>query len=771
MNWRDVTGIAFLTIALLVMIALLSFNPDDPPNGSGPEVANRLGPGGAYVADFIVHYTFGRYIALIIPLLFGLMGVDLLFGRGMLLTRRFGRPMVSLGFLGSTAWGVIRDLAKLSESWELTGIIGGGISQLLLGLLGRAGAIIIMVGAALIYFTLLLKIRWVELFDISRLGLLWLVEQISGIRFKPPDLQRGLEKLREAFAPAEFPETKPKRKIRKPRSARVGGGEMDRTLRKEELAVAQDAAATELIRKKMPKAVRVKPGEAESAKPGDPSAFELPPVNILDESEIVDADDLIEEKTLRLQAALLEERLAEFGVDAQIVQINPGPVITRYDLKPAPGVKVGQIKSLDNDLALTLSAARVRILAPIPGVGAVGIEVPNPTPHIVKLGEIAASKQFTKADSPLAIALGKTADGEVFVADLATMPHLLIAGTTGSGKSVCINTIIASLLLRNRPDEVVFAMIDPKKLELSIYSELRRHHLLFIEEIDEVIATTPKSAVAMLTSIVNEMEKRYDILAESGARGIAEFNRMLQKDKVRPDENGTLPSKMPYIVVIVDELADLMLTAARDAEEPITRLAQMARAVGIHLVLATQRPSVDVITGLIKANFPARIAFMVRQNVDSRTIIDRPGAETLLGNGDGLFLASDSPQEIRFHCALVTTEEIHRLVAHVARQPAFVKPVTLELPAAAGGEGGGIDTFGDGRDTLFCEAVRIVIHHQQASVSLLQRRLKVGYSRAGRILDQLEQAGIVGPFEGSKAREVTILPDDLEVFLDDIGCS
>lgn len=448
-----------------------------------------------------------------------------------------------------------------------------------------------------------------------------------------------------------------------------------------------------------------------------------------------------------------------------MVRINPGPVITRYDLRLAPGTKLNKIVSLADDITMALKARAVRILAPIPGEGAVGVEVPNPITSTVRLHEIVSSSEFMESRDPLAIALGKNAQGEVFVADLAKMPHLLIAGTTGSGKSVCINTIITSLLLKNRPEDVLISMIDPKKIELSIYSELRRQHLLYLDDLDEVIATEPKNAVLLLKSVVQEMEHRYDSLAETGARSIIEYNQQVERGMIKPDEEGNEAVKLPYVVVIIDELADLMLTAAREVEEPIARLAQMARAVGIHLVVATQRPSVDVITGVIKANFPARMAFMVATKIDSRTILDRPGAEALLGKGDSLFLTSDSPFPVRIHGALITTDEVHAIVKHVVRQPAFVKSISLKLPESVQSLDGEDDLNPEARDSLFEPAGRLIIRYGQGSVSLIQRKLKVGYSRAGRILDQLEQAGVVGPFEGSKAREVLMDDEEFEALI------
>jgi S-DNA-T family DNA segregation ATPase FtsK/SpoIIIE len=400
-----------------------------------------------------------------------------------------------------------------------------------------------------------------------------------------------------------------------------------------------------------------------------------------------------------------------------------------------------------------MEAQSVRIIAPIPGKNSVGIELPNDEPEIVYFKSGINSPKFSEPKSVLTIALGKTTAGEIFVADLAKMPHLLVAGATGSGKSVCINTIITSLLYRARPDQVKFIMIDPKKLELSIYRRLEGYHLITSASLDEYVITKPKNAVHALRAAELEMEKRYDLLSKKTVRNIDQYNERAEDGDYEP---------LSYIVVIIDELADLMITAAKEIEEPIARLAQMARAVGIHLVIATQRPSVDVITGVIKANFPTRIAFKVAQKNDSRTILDQNGAEKLLGRGDMLYLAPGAPGPVRLHNAFVTLEEIESVLDHISEQP---KPEEEMLPAVveeSDGTGGEGSLVSGERDPLFDEAFKLVVMHQQGSVSMLQRRLRVGYARAGRLMDELEQAGIVAPGTGSKAREVLVGPDFLD---------
>ncbi|MBL0060008.1 MAG: DNA translocase FtsK [bacterium] len=445
---------------------------------------------------------------------------------------------------------------------------------------------------------------------------------------------------------------------------------------------------------------------------------------------------------------LLEKSLETFGVKATVTQVNPGPVITQFELTPAPGVKVARIEALADDIALALRARGLRILAPIPGKAAVGVEMANPKPALVTFREVVESPQFHSAKSKLTIALGRTVNGEILTADLGSLPHLLIAGTTGSGKSVCVNAIITSILLRTTPEEVQFVMVDPKKLELAAYNELRNHHLTHRPDLSEHVITKPDEAVKVLRSCLIEMEHRYDLLAERGARQLSEYNEMVKESPREGDKT------IPYIVVIIDELADLMVTAQREVEEPIARLAQLARAVGIHMVVATQRPSVDVITGVIKANFPARIAFRVAMKVDSRTILDTNGAEMLLGQGDMLFQHPEEPAPQRVQGALLTSAEIARVITHIRKQPVPKNKLVLPLDPQEEREGGSVDGGFEGRDPLFLEAAKIVVRTGQGSVSILQRRLKVGYSRAARLIDQLERAGVVGPFDGSKARSV-----------------
>ena len=464
----------------------------------------------------------------------------------------------------------------------------------------------------------------------------------------------------------------------------------------------------------------------------------------------------VTKEELKLNADLLESKLLDFGVKAKVVRVTAGPVITLYELQPDIGVKVRQIVALADDLALVMEAKGMRIIAPIPGIAAIGIEIPNKNPQMVYLKPLIRSETFTQSDYILPLILGKTINGEVYCADLTKMPHLLIAGATGSGKSVGINTVITSLLYSIDPGKVKFVMVDPKKIELSLYKDLREHFLIWRTDLDEEVITKASNAISILNSLTIEMEKRYDKLAHLGVRNIEEYNNRVRLGGPRIKEEKL--QQIPYIILIIDELADMMMIAAKEVEVPIARLAQMARAVGIHLILATQRPSVDVITGVIKANFPARIAYMVTTRPDSKTILDMNGAEKLLGKGDMLYQPPGEPRPIRLQNPIITTEEVQRIIKHIKKQP---KLPHYGLPQPSDGPKGDFSSGNGSQDSMYDKAKELVITSQQGSISYLQRRLKIGYSRAARLIDEMEEEGIVGPAEGGKPRQVYYLPEDL----------
>lgn len=488
--------------------------------------------------------------------------------------------------------------------------------------------------------------------------------------------------------------------------------------------------------------------------------YKAPTIDLLhDGGDDADVDD----GELRNNARILQEKLETFKIKIENLTVQPGPVVTQYEFVPAAGIKVSQIESLADDIALALKAQGVRIIAPIPGRGTVGIEIPNHHPSVVRFSAIIKSPKYHNPDIRLPIAMGKTVVGDVYCADLAKMPHLLIAGATGKGKSVGINTIIASLLYKMHPRDLKFVIVDPKRVEMTLYRALKDHFLAVSPDINETIVTEPANAVMVLKSVVEEMQQRYTILAAAGQRNIADYNKKAAEGALS-NKGGLVHRPMPYIVVIIDELADLMMTASKEVEEPIVRLAQLARAVGIHCVVATQRPSVDVVTGLIKANFPARIAYQVASRIDSRTILDTNGAEHLIGNGDMLFNPGNMTKPIRMQNAFISTDEVEALCEFIGQQRGYSSPYTLPSVAQKReGAGGG---SGADRDVLFEEAARIFIALQQASVSTLQRRLKIGYARAARIVDELEMAGIVGPPDGSKGRQVLLMSEsELEAYL------
>ncbi len=458
---------------------------------------------------------------------------------------------------------------------------------------------------------------------------------------------------------------------------------------------------------------------------------------------------------------LIVETLKNYKIDISQIKATIGPTVTLFEIVPAPGVKISKIKNLEDDIALSLAALGIRIVAPIPGKGTIGIEVPNISPEIVSMRSVLASPKFQDSTMDLPVCLGKTISNEVFVADLAKMPHLLMAGATGQGKSVGLNAMLVSLMYKKHPAELKFVLVDPKKVELTLFNAIERHFLAKMPgDENDAIITDNKKVVNTLNSLCIEMDNRYDLLQTALVRNLKEYNAKFVKRKLNPNEGHRF---LPFIVVVIDEVADLIMTAGKEVEHPIGRLAQLARAVGIHLVLATQRPSVNIITGTIKANFPARIAFRVTSKIDSRTILDANGADQLIGKGDMLF--SNGSDLIRLQCPFVDTPEVETITAFIGNQRGY--PAAYSLPEVDDEAGGTTENFDPSdRDALFEDAARIIVQHQQGSTSLIQRKLKVGYNRAGRLIDQLEQANIVGPFEGSKARAV-LYPDEysLEQYL------
>jgi S-DNA-T family DNA segregation ATPase FtsK/SpoIIIE len=807
---EEIFGILLMTFGALLLLSLLTYHASEQPdNVRLGEIKNWLGLAGVYLSYGLINFTIG-YASLILPVLVILWGWNRFLGGEIVGLLRWSLYSFLLAVYASIILALPEVISPGASRYgfTLSGLAGGIVAQAMVSMVGVVGTVALLI--SLIVVTLLAATRTSITETFSGLARVlksaavgfglraryesWLAARRQAARRRSlgrplPSRSRGAT---DGAAPRS-PEAGPKTRrgwpsIQSPQihteESHDRGAELpeERVPPSEPVPMPQPTQETLFDRSPREpgpasRAKEPKPGVTEppagkrtpSPLPATPvrdvppmEAYQFPPLELLAQPPTV--DDAISKEELLANAQILEERLADFGVEGKVVEISPGPVITRYEVEPAPGVKVSRFTSLADDLALAMRAKRIRVLAPIPGKAAVGIEIPNRQPQTVYLRSIIDSQPFRESTSPLTIALGKTINGRPFVTDLAEMPHLLVAGATGSGKSVCLNTIIASILYKAHPTQVQFVMIDPKRLELSIYRKLRHHHLAYREDLDEEVVTNAQNAISVLRSVEAEMERRYDALASMGVRNIIDYNRRIQTGEARVMDDGTPFKPLPYLVVIIDELADLMLIAAKEVEEPIARLTQMSRAVGIHLIVATQRPSVDVITGVIKANFPARIAFHVAAKTDSRTILDMNGAEKLLGRGDMLFVPPGSAEAKRIHCAYISSQETETIIKHVARQPNYPK---LFLPMLSEEEASGAGGFGDARmpgdrDVLFNEALKLVVRHQQGSISLLQRRLKVGYARAARLIDELEAAGVVGPFDGSKAREVLVTEDELE---------
>lgn len=480
----------------------------------------------------------------------------------------------------------------------------------------------------------------------------------------------------------------------------------------------------------------------------DLGSYKYPELDLLNEVKVGEVQVTKEE--LEENKDKIVETLINFKIGISSIKATIGPTVTLYEIVPEAGVKISKIKNLEDDIALSLAALGIRIIAPIPGKGTIGIEVPNKRREMVGIRSVLSTEKFLKSDFELPVVLGKTIANEVYVTDLAKMPHLLMAGATGQGKSVGLNVLLTSLLYKKHPSQLKFVLVDPKKVELTLFNKIERHFLAQLPGAEEVIITDTKQVIHTLNSLTIEMDNRYNLLKDAGARNLKEYNKKFVERRLNPEKGHKY---LPYIVLVIDELADLMMTAGKEIEAPIARLAQLARAIGIHLVVATQRPSVNVITGIIKANFPSRLSFRVTSKVDSRTILDAGGADQLVGMGDMLFsLGSDM---IRLQCAFVDTDEVENICDFIGEQRGYESAYLLPEYIDESGEGSKIVDLED-RDALFEDAARLIVLHQQGSTSLIQRKLKLGYNRAGRLIDQLEAAGIVGPFEGSKAREVLV---------------
>lgn len=743
--------------------------PDEAMKEKADVTQNLLGPLGAILSSWFINSTIG-YGIIVFPLL------GLAWSWYILRKKEIHRLILATNYLIALCLlfsSLMGSVAKIKPeldfpSMEWRGAVGVFVASVLYNLIGLVGSFILLLGLLTVVLTLLVDLDIQQTYE--RLQE-WLGRVLAWIRKKRAESKIEVKKEEVVPVPRrsveikrESPEHIPPPPIPRKYQVKDEQPEVEPPILHEEdeegRKKPEGDLSLDINEPVKEEEVNFDERRAVAEVEEEEIDYVFPSVELLD---VARASEEVDEEELKANAELLRTKLADFGVEIESVSVTPGPVVTLYEIVPATGVKISRIESLQDDIALALKAKGIRIIAPIPGKGTVGVEIPNHNPALVTLRGIINSSRFRDFKGALPLAIGKTITGEVCVDDLAKMPHLLIAGATGSGKSVGINTILTSLIYRLHPSDVKFIIIDPKKIELSQYGKLSKHFLAVSPDIDEEIITTPNNAVLALKSVEIEMERRYDRLAAAGVRNIADYNERVKTGRLHDTET-VKHRKLPYLIVVIDELADLMITAARDVEEPIARLAQLARAVGIHLVLATQRPSVDVITGVIKANFSARIAYQVASKTDSRTILDMNGADQLLGNGDMLYLAAGSPKPIRIQNAFVSADEVERVVSHIAKQKGYSQPTML--PSVFEKKKVGGSAAGGSTDELFEEAAKIIVRHQQGSVSLLQRRLKVGYSRAARLIDELEAAGIVGPFDGSKAREVLVETDaELDIIL------
>ena len=761
---QKIIGILFISLGVFILLSLIYFNPEDTPGMKVSEVKHEIGFVGFWISNLLFKDIIG-VASYVIPLLMILWGVNALLKNKIkplkkitLYTLLFAVELsVGLALIAMIKnQSAIKQLSEqlIQPDHQLWGRIGGALCHYFYSLFGATGSIIIFPAIVLITIVSVVdykfeKIKTRLLPKITKY-IAVLMRKYDPRQFKPkrqpPDIKTLLQRKKKTeVAPVLEP------------IDNLPDFDSDQNISADPLRSDPMEFRVDGPGERIKQEPRFRE-EPELAPRAVPRKYEVPTPHFLDEPPAI--EDEVTWDELTTNAKTLEEKLLDFGIQGRVVEINPGPVITRFEIEPAPGIKINRFVSLADDLALVMRAKRIRVVAPIPGKAAIGIEIPNRKHAVVFLKSVIDSPQFKAAKSPLSVALGKTISGDIYVDDIATMPHLLIAGSTGSGKSICLNTIIASILFKAHPNQVQLVMIDPKRLELSVYSALKNHHLTYRDDLNEEVVTTPATAVSVLRSLEMEMERRYELLAKAGVRNIEDYNTWIKNLTPELRKEKSNPTHLPYIVLVIDELADLMLTAAREVEDPIARLTQMSRAVGIHLIVATQRPSVDVITGVIKANFPARMAFQVASKTDSRTILDMNGAEKLLGKGDMLFLPPGSPDPIRIHAAYMSHEEVKRIIGHICQQPAqepkFKLPTESDETTSNFGK-----RFRDEKDELFDEALKLVVRHQQGSVSLLQRRLKIGYARAARLIDQLEDAGYVGPFDGSKARDVLIDEEEL----------
>jgi S-DNA-T family DNA segregation ATPase FtsK/SpoIIIE len=773
---KIVLGSLFVLFSIALLLAIISFFIYGQVDQSAVNqltdrkvtVQNWLGKFGAFMADLIVYKGFGIASFLFVRLFF-LTGIFLVLDISLNKLKRIWFWDLFMIIILSVLFGFFATTLP-----ELAGIIGYELNLFSQDYIGKTGTLLVLIFGIIIYLIFKIKVspeKIKSFFESTK------KEIKSDLNSNPSTIDSSAYNLEE-FAVEEYDEDEELEGIH----LKTVGSQFE--LNKESLKPTI-SNPSEIALKPIPKVVTPPPysGNLEIIKTEDDhfviekapeediieenlasrlvsdfglfdptldlSNYKYPTIDLL--KEYSTGGITINQEELEENKNRIVETLRNYKIEIAQIKATVGPSVTLYEIVPEAGIRISKIKSLEDDIALSLSALGIRIIAPIPGKGTIGIEVPNKNPTMVSMKSVIGSAKFQEAEMELPLALGKTISNETFVVDLAKMPHLLMAGATGQGKSVGLNAVITSLLYKKHPAEIKFVLVDPKKVELTLFNKIERHYLAKLPDTDDAIITDNAKVVNTLNSLCIEMDNRYSLLKDAMVRNIKEYNDKFKSRKLNP-ENGH--RFLPYIILVVDEFADLIMTAGKEVEIPIARLAQLARAIGIHLIIATQRPSVNVITGLIKANFPARIAFRVSSKIDSRTILDNQGADQLIGRGDMLY--TNGNDVVRVQCAFVDTPEVEKIVDFIGSQKAY--PTAYLLPEFVGEESGiNLDMDISERDTLFREAAEIIVMAQQGSASLLQRKLKLGYNRAGRLIDQLEAAGIVGAFEGSKARSVNIL--------------
>ncbi len=768
-QYRMLFGFLLVLLSIAFLVSFISFfvsgqadqSAVDSLTDRSEHVENWLGKFGAYIADLFIYRGFGVASFLFVKLCF-LSGAFLLLD-------------LPIRKLKNTWFWDLFAIIVLSMTFgffattipELGGTIGYELNQFIQDYIGKIGTLLGIVFAIVIYLIFKIKISPDAIKTFFEKKHAAIKEDLNGLVSSDNGADYNLEEFAvKEEEVIEEPTLKPSqfeinKESLKPTIENASEINLEPTIKmvvtptsqpeiiesKDEAFVIEKAADEDVIEENLAAKLVADFGEFDPTL--ELSNYKFPTIDLLKEYTTVGIT--INQEELEENKNRIVETLKNYKIDIAQIKATVGPSVTLYEIVPEAGIRISKIKSLEDDIALSLAALGIRIIAPIPGKGTIGIEVPNKNPTMVPMKTVISSAKFQEAEMELPIALGKTISNETFVVDLAKMPHLLMAGATGQGKSVGLNAVLTSLLYKKHPAEVKFVLVDPKKVELTLFNKIERHYLAKLPDDGDAIITDNTKVIHTLNSLCIEMDNRYSLLKDAMVRNIKEYNDKFKARKLNPEHGHRF---LPYIILVVDEFADLIMTAGKEVETPIARLAQLARAIGIHLIIATQRPSVNVITGIIKANFPARIAFRVTSKIDSRTILDTQGADQLIGRGDLLY--SNGNDLVRVQCAFVDTPEVERIVDYIGSQKGYASAYLL--PEYVGEEGSSINLEFDisERDNLFREAAEIIVTAQQGSASLLQRKLKLGYNRAGRLIDQLEAAGIVGPFEGSKARSVNI---------------